>query len=137
MGTRAFWQLGGGYRFQYKALTDITDTVTQHASAWKWPQHMTTNGALAMWFGRVQAAGLFATELASYLPGNEANKATSVALGTRLTYRMDARLDVFAGSWHTPSGVNAPSLDAYYTGIAWKANKLGRLQGFTGGEARP
>ncbi len=53
--------------------------------------------------------------------------------GPRLTYRVDERMDVFAGSWHTPGGRNALHLDQYYCGIAWKHTGLDRLAGALGG----
>jgi hypothetical protein len=137
LGKHAFWQLGGGYRYQYLGLTGLKDQVMRKPALWKWPEHMVANGALAVTMGNVQAAGLFATDVSSYLPNQESSKVTSVAAGTRLTYRTDGRLDVFAGSWHTPSGRNALALNQYYAGIAWKSTKLTRLQGFLGGDARP
>jgi hypothetical protein len=57
--------------------------------------------------------------------------------GPRLTYRVDDKLDAFAGSWHTPSGRNSLHVDAYYVGVSWKQTKLNRLQGFLGGSKRP
>lgn len=137
LGHRAFWQLGAGYRFQYKALTDISDEVARNPTRWKWPEHMIANGSLAGWIGHVQVAGLFATDLSSFLPETSANRMASTAIGSRLTYRMDDRLDLFAGSWHTVSGKNSLDLNEYYAGIAWKSTKLNRLQGFLGGNARP
>lgn len=137
VGRSAFWQLGGGYRFQYKALTDISDQVARQPSRWKWPEHIVTNGALAINHGHVQVAGQFAGDLSSFRPNNAGTKVTSVAVGSRITYRTDGRLDAFAGSWHTPSGKNALQLNQYYAGIAWKSTKLNRVQGFLGGDARP
>ena len=63
----------------------------------------------------------------------------SSAFEARVGLRVVAhgRLDVFAGSWHTPSGRNTLALDQYYAGLAWKSTKLNRLQGFLGGDARP
>jgi hypothetical protein len=136
-GKQAFWQLGGGLRLQYKALTDLQNEIARNPSRWKWPEHMVTNGAAGFWAGRLQVAGLFASDLSSFRLGGEAEKATSVAIGSRLTYRLDARMDTFAGSWHTPSGKNSLAVNEYYAGIAWKSTKLGRLQGFLGGDARP
>jgi hypothetical protein len=137
LAKNAFWQLGGGYRFQYKALTDISDQVTRTPARWKWPEHVVTHGAAGACFGHFQAAGLFATDLSSFLPQDQSSKVTSVVLGTRFTYATDGHLDAFAGSWHTPSGKNALQLNQYYAGVAWKSSKLGRQQGFVGGDQRP
>jgi hypothetical protein len=50
-----------------------------------------------------------------------------------VTYRVDERMDVFAGSWHTPRGRNVLHHDLYYCGIAWKHTGLDRLAGALGG----
>jgi hypothetical protein len=133
----AFWQLGGGYRFQYNGTSELTDQVTRRPDSWRWAEHVITNGAVAMWLGKLQASGQFAADLSSFRPLEYPHTVTSVALGTRFTYRTDGRLDVYAGSWHTPSGVNALALNQYYAGLAWKSTKLNRVQGFLGGDARP
>lgn len=133
----AFWQLGGGFRFQYDGLSELGDELTRRPDTWQWPEHLITNGAVAMWVGKVQASGQFAADLSSFRSRDYPKTVTSVALGTRFTYRTDGRLEVFAGSWHTPSGVNALALNQYYTGLAWKSTKLNRVQGFLGGDARP
>lgn len=134
---RAFWQVGGGYRFQYNGATELKDQVLRSPESWQWPEHMVSNGAVAMWLGNLQAAGLFAVDASSFRSLDYPRTVTSVALGTRFTYRTDGRLDAFAGSWHTPSGVNALALNQYYAGLAWKSTKLNRVQGFLGGDARP
>ena len=53
--------------------------------------------------------------------------------GPRVTYRVDERMDVFAGSWHTAGGRNVLHYDLYYCGIAWKNTSLDRLAGALGG----
>jgi hypothetical protein len=134
---RAFWQLGGGYRFQYNSPSEFKDQAFRQPESFKWPEHMISNGAAAMWLGNLQVAGLFAVDASSFRSLDARHTVTSTAVGTRLTYRTDGRLDVFAGSWHVPSGVNALALNQYYAGIAWKSTKLNRVQGFLGGDARP
>jgi hypothetical protein len=57
--------------------------------------------------------------------------------GARFTYRVDSRLDAFAGSWHSPAGEHVLHLDRFYAGLAWKSTKLGRQQGFLGSDRRP
>lgn len=58
-------------------------------------------------------------------------------VGPELRYRVDDRLDVFAGSNHTASGKNVPHSDAYYVGMAFRQTKLHRLQGLLGNKTRP
>jgi len=57
--------------------------------------------------------------------------------GPRLTYRLDDRLDVFAGSSHLLWGSNVSQTHQYYVGMAVKQTRLNRLQGFLGGKRRP
>jgi hypothetical protein len=57
--------------------------------------------------------------------------------GPVLTYRVDDRLDVFAGSLYTLAGKNVLRTDHYFVGLAVKRTTLNRLQGFLGGTRRP
>ncbi len=142
MGKAAFWQLGGGYRYDFLSvagrkpfegvvLSSSTPVIGDH----NWSDHVTVNAAYARWFGRLQAAGLYAGDFP--VTSGRAYKVTAHAAGTRFTYRVDERLDTFAGSWHTPAGKNTAHLDEYYVGIAWKSTKLNRQQGFLGNDTRP
>jgi hypothetical protein len=56
--------------------------------------------------------------------------------GPELRYRLDDRMDVFAGSWHTVAGSNVELENRYYVGFAVKQTRLNRLQGFLGGKRR-
>lgn len=73
--------------------------------------------------------------IVSPAPGNEAGELSvrRWLAGPRVTYRVDERMDVFVGSWHTPRGRNALHHDLYYCGIAWKKTSLDRLAGALGG----
>jgi hypothetical protein len=53
--------------------------------------------------------------------------------GVRATWRVDDRMDVFAGSWHVTSGANVIHYDQYYFGIAWRQSSLSRYAGAYGG----
>jgi hypothetical protein len=57
--------------------------------------------------------------------------------GPEVTYRIDDRMDVFAGSEHTFAGKNTDQFNRYYVGIALKQTHLNRLQGYLGGKRRP
>ena len=58
-------------------------------------------------------------------------------VGPELRYRVDDRLDVFAGSNHIASGRNVNHSDGYYVGMAFRQTKLNRLQGLLGNKTRP
>ena len=53
--------------------------------------------------------------------------------GARFTYRVDERMDVFAGSSHVFSGDNVLHYDQFYCGVAWKHTSLSRYAGAFGG----
>jgi len=67
----------------------------------------------------------------------EADQFSRQSAGPDLTYRVDDRMDVFAGSDYTFAGRNASRLTQYYVGIAVKQTHLNRLQGYLGGTRRP
>ncbi len=137
LGKGGFWSVGGGYRYDYRAVgaRASVDDTTANAASQDWSDHATAHAALAFWVGRLQLAGLYGADLPMQT-GRRYDIEQHVA-GPRVTYRVDGGLDVYAGSWHTPSGRNAPHVDQYYAGIAWKLTKLDRSKGFIGGDARP
>jgi hypothetical protein len=61
----------------------------------------------------------------------------SYVFNPQVMYRVDERLDVFAGSRHTSAGKNVLHTDEIYVGMAFKKTRLNRLQGFLGGTKRP
>ncbi len=141
MGRHAFWQLGGGYRYDYKSIasrqsgTLAASPGTPTPGERDWSDHVTVNAAYAFWLGGLQVAGLYGGDFP--VSTGRGYEIMAHAAGPRFTYRVDERLDTFAGSWHTPAGRNTPHLDEYYAGVAWKLTKLNRLQGFLGGDKRP
>ena len=58
-------------------------------------------------------------------------------LGPFLLWRVDARLDLMAGSWSTATGKNTLHYDQVYVALTFKQTKLNRLQGFLGGTKAP
>ena len=58
-------------------------------------------------------------------------------VGPELRYRIDDRLDVFAGSQHIASGRGALHSDGYYVGMAFRKSKHNRLQGLLGNKTQP
>ena len=54
--------------------------------------------------------------IAAPVPGAHGPELQSVHMlaGERITYRVDDRMDVFAGSWHNPSGRNTLHADQFF-----------------------
>jgi len=152
----AFWQLGGGYRYDFLSISGrkayqglVPASPPPPAADHNWSDHVTVNAASGLWLDRLQVAGLYAGDFP--ISTGRALKSTLQAVGTRFTYRVDERIDAFAGSWHTPTASwgssgssghmalnkNTAHIDEFYVGIAWKSTKLNRLQGFLGNDTRP
>ncbi|MFN8586278.1 MAG: hypothetical protein U0704_00615 [Candidatus Eisenbacteria bacterium] len=135
-GTHAFWQASGGYRYDYRTIgSRSTDAAADGPAAVDWADHFTTDGAVGLWFGDLLVAGQWMAEMP--MSSGRPLETKTVLAGPRITYRVDDRIDAFAGSWHSPMGENVLHLDQYYAGVTWKATKLNRLQGFLGGAKRP
>ncbi len=135
LGKAGFVQLGGGYAYDYVQIGARKTGSDASAIERDWADHALAHGALGFWMGHLMVAGLYQGEFGTSA-GSDLKTTTQLA-GPRFTYRVDNRLDAFFGSWHSPAGKNVPHLDQYYGGVAWKMTKLGRLQGFLGGNARP
>jgi hypothetical protein len=136
LGQRGFFQLGGGYAYDYRTIGSRETNLSKTASERDWSDHALVDAALGLWLGgRLQVAGLYDGRIAG-TTGRTVKTTTHLA-GPRFTYRVDQRLDAFAGSWHSPGGKNVLHVDEFYAGIAWKQTKLNRLQGFLGGDKRP
>jgi hypothetical protein len=140
MGTSTFAEAGVGFRYAFRGLgnrapADKTygDAVATTGSQ-DWAEQTTLHAAFARWVGRVMVAGTY--EGAFNVSTGRPYKVVDQGVGPRITYRVDERVDTFAGSWHTPWGRNTLHFDEYYAGIAWRLTKLNRLQGFHGGDQR-
>jgi hypothetical protein len=133
-----FAQAGAGWAYDYYKFgsrgseTDATKTESEL----EWSDHLLLHGAVGVWLGELLVSGLYDGEIGRR-GGREADLTTSQLVGTRFIYRVDERLDAFAGSWHSPGGENVLHIDEFYAGVAWKLTKLNRLQGFLGGNVRP
>ncbi len=135
-GKNAFWQASAGWKYDYRTVGKrSSDAATDGAAAVDWADHFTTDGALGVWMGDLNVAGQWVAELP--MSTGRPLETQWVLAGPRLTYRVDERIDAFAGSWHSPVGKNVLHIDEYYAGVTWKATKLNRLQGFLGGSKRP
>lgn len=139
-GKRTYWTVGGGYRTHYL-------TPGSRSTEDRYADFATGTASLGIWLGpHLLASGGFASEwpmsqgnaydrIRAPIAGNHGPELESAVMlaGPRFTYRVDDRLDVFAGSWHTPSGRNVLHTDQFYAGIAWKQTGLDRLAGALGG----
>lgn len=116
-GDFGFFQVSGGYHY----FAEDLDAAVEGAAA------------LAIWLG--ESVLLSGHYRAAFTGGDPASNAHVV--GPELRYRVDDRLDVFAGSRHTAAGRNEVHEDGVYLGVAAKHTSLGGLQGFLGGRRRP
>ena len=133
-----FAQGGAGWAYDfYKFGSRASDTDTSKTeSELEWSDHLLVHGAVGFWMGDLLVSGLYDGEIGRR-GGHEAELTTTHLMGPRFVYRVDERLDAFAGSWHSPGGENVLHIDEFYAGVAWKLTKLNRLQGFLGGSSRP
>lgn len=140
-GKHTFWTLGGGYRTRY--LTAGARSATED----RYADFLSATGSLGIWVGtHLLLTGTYNGEWARS-QGNPYDRiATPIAgahgpdlepsstiVGPRFTYRVDERMDVFAGTWHAINGRNVLHTDQFYAGIAWKHTGLDRLAGAFGG----
>ena len=129
----AFWTAGGEFRYRFLEFGS-TDRNSHNA------RFIGGNASLGWWVQRnLLVSGLFEGEWVSSQSENyDRNLATDrdpkrLLAGPRLTWRVDDRMDVFAGSWHVTSGRNVIHYDQYYFGIAWRQSSLSRYAGAYGG----
>jgi hypothetical protein len=57
--------------------------------------------------------------------------------GPQVLYRLDEKVDLYAGTWTSASGRNVQNFTQVYAGLAFRRTKLSRLQGFMGGKLAP
>jgi len=141
VGRRTYWTLGGSFRYRYLEIGQSDQTTNGVVTTFR--RNATFAGgdaSVGMWLGHsLLVTGAFHGEWAvSQTAIYDADPAreldiTRTLLGPRFTYRVDDRMDVFGGSWHTPSGRHVLHNDQYYCGIAWKQTGLDRLAGVLGG----
>src|SRR6185503_7149808 len=111
-----------GYRYRFEQPLD----------------EITGSGDLAFWIGSGFLAGGRYDYLKSVGTADTPDqKIENHLVGPRVTYRVDDRLDVFAGSSHTLAAKNAEHQNRYYVGVSFKETSLSRLQGYLGGSRRP
>ena len=130
---RAFWTAGGEWRYRF---LEFGNTGKSSHNA----RFIGGNASLGWWANHsLLVSGLFAGEwVTSQSENYDRNLAIDrdpmrLLVGPRLTWRVDDRMDVIAGSWHVARGQNVIHYDQYYFGIAWRQSSLSRYAGAYGG----
>ena len=133
-GARTAFSLAGGYRTRFitvgarKDTDRYADFLTGAASvAWQKGDRLILGaGAVGEWR---KAAGHPYDRVATPVAGAHGPDLdpSYLLVGPRLTYRVDDRTDVFAGTWHSQGGRNVLHVDQFYAGVAWKNSALPRL----------
>ena len=139
LGGRSYWTLGGGYRttFLSAGKRKVNDRYADFAvggatlGLWMSDHLLVSGGASGVW--QVSQGGAYDRHGPIPDPNGPDLQTVSMLVGPRFTYRIDDKMDVFAGSWHTPAGRNVLHQDQFYAGIAWKHTGLDRLAGALGG----
>lgn len=141
IGGRGFLQGSVGYGHRYLGLGKRNSgavTPGDPATAkYLWADRLLASGDVALWLGRSILAGGRYRGLLTLSHGALSPETDVHLAGPLLLYRVDDRLDVFAGSWSTASGKITPHFDQVYVGLAFHNTKLNRLQGFLGGKQAP
>lgn len=133
LGSRGFWQLSGGMDRRFLSLRSKPDTTSEVND--RWANEAVASADLAIWLGRsLLVGGRYQGDL-TLSHGNLLEDRTQHLVGPVAVYRVDDRLDVKAGSWHTALGKNVLHRNQYYVAVAFKNTRLNRLQGFLGGTA--
>ena len=144
IGSKTYWAVGAGYRTRYFTFgarkeddryADFTN-LRAEVGYWVGPQILLAGEFDGEWqasqgtaYDRIPATGPTANA-----PELESK---NLLAGLRLTYRVDERMDVFAGSRHTAQGENVLHENYFYGGVAWKNSGLDRLAGVLGGTKAP
>jgi len=129
----AFWTAGGEYRYRF--LEFLSSDPSSHNASF-----IGADASLGWWVQRsLLVTGLFQGEWVMNQSENYDRDLAAdrdperLLAGVRATWRVDDRMDVFAGSWHVTSGANVIHYDQYYFGIAWRQSSLSRYAGAYGG----
>jgi hypothetical protein len=131
--------LGYGYRYLGIAKRDKGSFVPGDPSPAKylWSDRLHASADLGIWIGPSLLAGGRYRGVMTLSNGALAPKSDVHLAGPILMYRVDDRLDMFAGSWSTATGKHTLHYDQVYLGLAFHRTKLNRLQGFLGGTQAP
>lgn len=133
------WSLGHSYRFLAIGKKDNGRVMSGdlHPAKYVWAHHMLASADLGLWVGPSLLVGGRYRGQMSWGSGPLVQETDAHLAGAVLLYRVDDRLDMFAGSWSTAAGKNTLHFDQVYVGVAFHKTKLNRLQGFLGGKQAP
>jgi hypothetical protein len=128
-----FWTAGGELRYRFLEFGNTG--ISSHNA-----RFVGGNASLGWWAHRnLLVTGLFQGEWVTNQSQNYdrdlavERQPTRLLAGPRFTWRVDDRMDVFAGSWHVARGENVIHYDQYYFGIAWRQSSLSKYAGAYGG----
>ena len=141
LGRRGFVEgsLGYGYRYLGIAKRDQRPVAPGDRSLAKylWSDRLHASADVGIWLGPSLLAGGRYRGVKTLSNGALAPEASAHLASPILVYRVDDRLDMFAGSWSTASGRNTLHYDQVYLGLSFRNTKLHRLQGYLGGAQAP
>lgn len=123
LGSRVFVEGSAGYRYRFEEA--YTDQFVAGADLGIWFTHTLMIG------GRYR--GLFVAQKSD----NPTRDPYRQLAGPILVLRIDPRMDMIATTLHTVTAKNALHTDEVFVGVAFRQNKLDRLQGYLGGGAKP
>lgn len=138
---RGFIQGSIGYGYRYLTLggrdkgpVAAGDLKT---GKYQWADQLIASADLALWVRpSILVGGRYRGRL-GLSSGPLVQESDAHLAGPLLLYRVDDRLDVFAGSWSTASGKNTLHVDQVYVGMAFHKTTLNRQQGFLGNKQSP
>ena len=135
--TRGFVEGSFGYGRRFLGIGQRTSDAyvpgDGQTAKYQWADRLHMSADLALWLGRNWlASGRYRGQITLSHGALEPDENYHL-FGPELHYRFDERIDMFAGTWSTASGKNTLHFDQYYLGLAFRKNKLGRLQGYLGG----
>ena len=141
LGRRGFFEGSIGYGYRYLGITErSTDAVLagdRSLAKYLWSDRLQASADLGIWLGPSVLAGGRYRGLKTLSNGALAPETDVHLAGPILLYRVDDRLDLFAGSWSTASGKHTLHYDQVFLGLAFHHTKLNRLQGYLGGAQAP
>ena len=102
-----------------------------------WSDRLAASADAAFWVSRSVLAGARYRGFVTLSRGQLTPDINLHQMGPMVLYRVDDRLDVYAGSWIATAGRNTSRANEAYAGLAFHKTKLNRLQGFLGGKQGP
>ncbi len=138
---RAFLEGGLGYGYRYLGITERTAGAVapgdRSPAKYLWSSRLHAHADLGIWIGPSLLAGGRYRGVKTLSNGALAPETDVHLAGPILLYRVDDRLDMFAGSWSTATGKNTLHSDQVYLGLSFHRTTLDRLQGYLGGTRAP